>query len=138
MNIFHLIHVFILYTSKYQQHFDRVMLQVNMIGTIHLPNQFQYFLQTNLGKSDATRWTESLNRDLLAFLGEKWEFDPIIDVSNPFPDNNGSVHIWQGCEDRVVALEFNRFIAGKLPWIQYHEISLIDFYFNWLNLNFSP
>ena len=65
---------------------------------------------------------ESLNRDILTVLGEKWEFDPIIDVSNPFPDNNGSVHIWQGCEDRVVAFEFNRFIAEKLPWIQYHEV----------------
>lgn len=65
---------------------------------------------------------ESLNRDILAILGEKWEFDPIIDLSNPFPDNNGSVHIWQGREDRVVALEFNRFIAEKLPWIQYHEV----------------
>lgn len=45
-----------------------------------------------------------------------------MDLSNPFPDNNGSVHIWQGCEDRVVPLEFNRFIAQKLPWIQYHEV----------------
>lgn len=63
------------------------MLQVNMIDTIHLPNQFYfiylfiYLLQTNLGKSEH----ESLNRDLLAVLGEKWEFDPIIDVNNPFP-----------------------------------------------------
>ncbi|XP_038894681.1 uncharacterized protein LOC120083152 [Benincasa hispida] len=65
---------------------------------------------------------ESLNRDILTILGEKWEFDPITDVSNPFPDNSGSVHLWQGYEDRVVAYEFNRFIAEKLPWIQYHEV----------------
>ena len=65
---------------------------------------------------------ESLNRDILASFGSKWEFDPIVDLSNPFPDNNGSVHIWQGCEDRIIPIAFTRFIAEKLPWIQYHEV----------------
>ncbi|XP_022142538.1 uncharacterized protein LOC111012628 [Momordica charantia] len=65
---------------------------------------------------------ESLNRDILAAYRGKWEFDPVINLSNPFPDNKGSVHMWQGCEDRVIPIEFNRFIAEKLPWIQYHEV----------------
>lgn len=45
-----------------------------------------------------------------------------MDLSNPFPDNNGFVHMWQGSEDLVVPTELNRFIARKLPWIQYHEL----------------
>lgn len=45
-----------------------------------------------------------------------------MDLNNPLPHSNGSVHIWTGREDRVVPAEFNRFIAEKLPWIQYHEV----------------
>ncbi|XP_038890210.1 uncharacterized protein LOC120079849 [Benincasa hispida] len=63
---------------------------------------------------------ESLHRDLLCAYG-KWEFDP-MELTNPFPDNKGSVHMWQGSEDRIVPIELNRFIAQKLPWIQYHEL----------------
>ncbi|CAN6692134.1 unnamed protein product [Malus baccata var. baccata] len=63
---------------------------------------------------------ESLFRDILAGYG-KWEFDP-LDLSNPFPDNEGSVHIWQGYEDRIIPYKLNRHIAEKLPWIHYHEV----------------
>lgn len=59
---------------------------------------------------------------MLAILGEKWEFDPILDLSNPFPNNDGSVHLWSGSEDHVVPIELNRLIAEKHPWIQYHEV----------------
>lgn len=52
----------------------------------------------------------------------KWEFDPIIDLSNPFPDNKGSVHMWLGTADRVVPNEFNHYMVEKLPWIQCHEV----------------
>nr|XP_027192283.1 uncharacterized protein LOC101496466 [Cicer arietinum] len=51
----------------------------------------------------------------------KWEFDP-MKLSNPFPHNRGSFHIWQGYEDKIVPSELQRFVAGKLPWIQYHEV----------------
>ncbi|KAM7275815.1 hypothetical protein ACFE04_017681 [Oxalis oulophora] len=63
---------------------------------------------------------ESLYRDLISGFA-KWEFDP-TDLSNPFPENEGLVHIWQGVEDRVIPLEINRFVAEKLPWIKYHEV----------------
>ncbi|TYK00457.1 Alpha/beta-Hydrolases superfamily protein isoform 1 [Cucumis melo var. makuwa] len=63
---------------------------------------------------------ESIHRDLVCTYG-KWEFDP-MELTNPFPDNKGSVHMWQGSQDRVVPIELNRFIAQKLPWIQYHEL----------------
>ncbi|XP_048444863.1 uncharacterized protein LOC103942131 [Pyrus x bretschneideri] len=63
---------------------------------------------------------ESLFRDILAGYG-KWEFDP-LDLSNPFPDNEGSVHIWQGYEDRIIPYKLNRYIAEELPWIRYHEV----------------
>lgn len=48
-----------------------------------------------------------------------------MDVENPFPNNEGgsSVHIWQGDEDRLVPATLQRFIAQKLDWIQYHEIT---------------
>lgn len=63
---------------------------------------------------------ECLHRDMLVAFG-KWEFDP-LELTNPFTENKGCVHMWQGSADRVIPIEFNRFIAQKLPWIQYHEV----------------
>ncbi|KAJ3671333.1 hypothetical protein LUZ60_007412 [Juncus effusus] len=63
---------------------------------------------------------ESIHRDLLVMFGN-WEFDP-MNITNPFPQNEGSVHIWQGYEDRLVRVELQRYIAEKLPWIKYHEV----------------
>ncbi|KAI3518213.1 hypothetical protein L1887_06713 [Cichorium endivia] len=63
---------------------------------------------------------ESLHRDLL--LGfSNWEFDP-MELENPFPNNEGSVNLWMGDEDRIVPVKLQRYIAQKLPWINYHEI----------------
>ncbi|CAM8889393.1 unnamed protein product [Rhodiola kirilowii] len=63
---------------------------------------------------------ESLYRDMIIGFGN-WDFSP-LDLTTPFPENDGSVHIWQGYEDRVIPYEINRYIAEKLPWIQYHEV----------------
>ncbi|XP_065867400.1 uncharacterized protein [Euphorbia lathyris] len=63
---------------------------------------------------------ESLYRDILVGCS-KWEFDP-LEMSNPFPNNEGSVHIWQGYEDRIIPYQINRYVAEKLPWIRYHEV----------------
>ncbi|XP_047328362.1 uncharacterized protein LOC124931833 [Impatiens glandulifera] len=63
---------------------------------------------------------ESLYRDILAGYG-KWEFD-ILDLSNPFPEGNGSIHIWQGYEDKIIPYKLNRYISQKLTWIKYHEV----------------
>nr|GMD02333.1 Abhydrolase_6 domain-containing protein [Ipomoea batatas] len=49
---------------------------------------------------------ESLHRDLIVGLG-KWEFDP-MDLENPFPNNEGSVHLWQGDEDGLVPVTLQR------------------------------
>ncbi|ONK71253.1 uncharacterized protein A4U43_C04F6500 [Asparagus officinalis] len=62
---------------------------------------------------------ESLHRDLMVGFGN-WEFDP-MNISNPFPDDEGSVHIWQGYDDRLIPVDLQRFLVKKLPWIQYHE-----------------
>ncbi|GMH07326.1 hypothetical protein Nepgr_009166 [Nepenthes gracilis] len=64
---------------------------------------------------------ESLHRDLIAGYA-KWEFDP-LDLENPFPNNEGSVHIWQGYEDKVIPFQLNCFLSEKLTWIQYHEVA---------------
>lgn len=63
---------------------------------------------------------ESLYRDIMAGYAT-WEFDP-LDINNPFPHKEGSIHIWQGCEDALIPFEINRFISKKLPWIRYHEV----------------
>ncbi|XP_074289230.1 uncharacterized protein LOC141614381 [Silene latifolia] len=63
---------------------------------------------------------ESLHRDIMAGYAS-WEFSP-LDLKNPFPDDNGSVHIWQGYEDKMIPFEINRYISEKLPWIKYHEV----------------
>ncbi|KAL6327122.1 hypothetical protein AAG906_014940 [Vitis piasezkii] len=63
---------------------------------------------------------ESIHCDLMVGFGS-WEFDP-LELENPFPNNEGSVHIWQGDEDGLVPVMLQRYIAGKLSWIQYHEV----------------
>ncbi|XP_071688407.1 uncharacterized protein [Rutidosis leptorrhynchoides] len=63
---------------------------------------------------------ESIHRDLNIGFG-KWEFDP-TEIENPFPNNEGSVHIWQGDEDILVPEILQRYIAQQLPWIKYHEL----------------
>ncbi|GAA0156725.1 hydrolase [Lithospermum erythrorhizon] len=63
---------------------------------------------------------ESFCRDIMVGFS-KWEFDP-TEVSNPFPNNDGSVHLWQGYEDKMIPFEMNRYISLKLPWIKYHEL----------------
>lgn len=64
---------------------------------------------------------ESVHRDLIVSLGA-WEFNP-LNLDNPFPNNEGSVHLWQGDEDRLVPVTMQRYIAQQLPWIKYHELS---------------
>ncbi|KAM0005408.1 putative alpha/Beta hydrolase [Helianthus debilis subsp. tardiflorus] len=64
---------------------------------------------------------ESLHRDLNIGFGT-WEFDP-TEIENPFPENEGSVHIWQGDEDILVPVTLQRYIAQQLPWINYHELT---------------
>ncbi|XP_065856104.1 uncharacterized protein [Euphorbia lathyris] len=63
---------------------------------------------------------ESIYRDLAIAFG-RWEFDP-MDLENPFPNNEASVHLWQGDEDLLVPVKLQRYIAQRLPWIHYHEL----------------
>ncbi|KAG6640572.1 uncharacterized protein LOC122275909 [Carya illinoinensis] len=64
---------------------------------------------------------ESLHRDLNVGFGT-WEFSP-MDLENPFPNKEGSVHLWQGDEDMIVPVTLQRYIAQRLPWIHYHELA---------------
>lgn len=63
---------------------------------------------------------ESIHRDAMIAFGT-WEFDP-MDLENPFPNNEGSVHLWQGDEDKIVSVMLQRYITQRLPWIHYHEL----------------
>ncbi|KAK9079437.1 hypothetical protein SSX86_001108 [Deinandra increscens subsp. villosa] len=63
---------------------------------------------------------ESIHSDVNLVYG-KWEFDP-MDLENPFPKDDGLVHLWMGDEDLIVPVTLQRYIAGKLGWIKYHEI----------------
>ncbi|PNX67360.1 alpha/beta fold hydrolase, partial [Trifolium pratense] len=51
-----------------------------------------------------------------------WEYTP-LDLQNPFPNNEGSVHLWQGDDDLLVPVTLQRYIARNLPWIHYHELT---------------
>ncbi|KAJ4789540.1 alpha/beta-Hydrolases superfamily protein [Rhynchospora pubera] len=62
---------------------------------------------------------ESLYQDVLVVFSN-WEFDP-MQIENPFPNNEGSVHLWAGREDRICQVEIQRYVAKMLPWIKYHE-----------------
>ncbi|XP_057858064.1 uncharacterized protein LOC131067147 isoform X1 [Cryptomeria japonica] len=63
---------------------------------------------------------ESLHKDMMVMFG-KWDFDP-MDLQNPFPNNEVSVHLWQGDEDALVPVSLQRYVAKRLPWIHYHEV----------------
>lgn len=63
---------------------------------------------------------DSLRRDFIVAFG-KWDFDPLT-LNNPFAQNKCPLHIWQGYEDKVVPVELQRYVAGRLPWIRYHEV----------------
>ncbi|KAJ6717246.1 ALPHA/BETA-HYDROLASES SUPERFAMILY PROTEIN [Salix koriyanagi] len=63
---------------------------------------------------------ESLHRDLMVGFGN-WEFDP-MELSNPFPNNESFVHIWQGFEDPLVPVKLQQYVCRKQQWIRYHEV----------------
>ncbi|KAI4368710.1 hypothetical protein MLD38_017236 [Melastoma candidum] len=63
----------------------------------------------------------SLHQDFITGYS-RWGFGP-LELENPFPNGEGSVHIWQGFEDRIIPYEVNRYIADKLPWVRYHEVA---------------
>eukprot|EP00268_Persea_americana_P025998 TRINITY_DN25358_c0_g1_i2.p1 TRINITY_DN25358_c0_g1~~TRINITY_DN25358_c0_g1_i2.p1 ORF type:complete len:352 (-),score=65.07 TRINITY_DN25358_c0_g1_i2:592-1647(-) len=63
---------------------------------------------------------ESIHRDIMVGFST-WDFDP-MDLSDPFP-HKGSVHIWQGYEDKLVPFLLQRYVSKRLPWIRYHELA---------------
>nr|GFB46788.1 alpha/beta hydrolase fold protein [Tanacetum cinerariifolium] len=54
---------------------------------------------------------ESVHRDLNIGFG-KWNFDP-LDLNNPFPNDEGSVHIWMGDKDLIVPAHCKGYNAQK-------------------------
>lgn len=78
-----------------------------------------FFLFQCEKKAQQQGFFESLLRDMMIVFG-KWEFDP-LNMSNPFPNNEGTVHLWHGSEDRMVSVELQRYISNTLPWVRYHE-----------------
>lgn len=63
---------------------------------------------------------ESLLRDMNNMFG-RWDFDP-GDLENPFPNGEGSVHIWHGLEDYLVPMMLQKYVHRRLPWVHLHEI----------------
>ncbi|PKA47543.1 hypothetical protein AXF42_Ash014739 [Apostasia shenzhenica] len=63
---------------------------------------------------------ESLHRDMIVNFGS-WEFDP-MDLENPFPNDDGAVHLWHGTKDFLVPVILSRHISQRLPWVNFHEI----------------
>lgn len=49
-------------------------------------------------------------------------FDP-MELKNPFPNKQISVHLWVGHADKLMPFEPQLYVARKLPWIRYHEVS---------------
>ncbi|XP_030531774.1 uncharacterized protein LOC115741899 [Rhodamnia argentea] len=74
---------------------------------------------------------ESIHRDLMIAFGMP-EFTP-MDLENPFPNNEGTVHVWQGDDDMLVPVTMQRFISQQLPWIQYHELPEHGHFFPYAN-----
>nr|GEY02948.1 alpha/beta hydrolase fold protein [Tanacetum cinerariifolium] len=65
-----------------------------------LPHRFPVAEYLRLIQCPSLGEFESVHRDLNIGFG-KWNFDP-LDLNNPFPNDEGSVHIWMGDEDLIV------------------------------------
>ncbi|XP_065856939.1 uncharacterized protein [Euphorbia lathyris] len=75
---------------------------------------------SNLGHARQQGDAESIHREA-AVAFRNWEFDP-MEMENPFPNGEGSVHLWQGDEDGAIPVTMQRYIVQRLPWIRYHEV----------------
>ncbi|KAH0650055.1 hypothetical protein KY284_029967 [Solanum tuberosum] len=62
---------------------------------------------------------ESLHRDLIIGTLLRWISKFL------FPDNEGSIQLWQGHDDRIIACELNWYLEEKLPWIQCHDLGML-------------
>ena len=59
---------------------------------------------------------ESIHHDMImAFTN--WAISP-MDLENLFIDEEGSVNLWHGDDDKIVLVEMHLFIFEKMPWIQ--------------------
>jgi pimeloyl-ACP methyl ester carboxylesterase len=95
-------------------------------GTTPLPNARDAEIRRNMQadgtfqqkREQATQQGihESYYRDMTVMFG-KWEFDPMALPEPPCP-----VHLWQGDEDGLVPVVLQRYLAGKLAWVNYHEL----------------
>lgn len=87
-----------------------------------LPSFFLSFLSSAIFQERVTQQGvhECLHRDIMVGFGD-WEFDP-TELSNPFPNNDGAVHLWQGYEDKYIPYKLNRYLSQQLPWLKYHEV----------------
>ncbi|CAO2824770.1 unnamed protein product [Amaranthus hypochondriacus] len=72
------------------------------------------------GKVEQQGIYESMFRDFVVAFGS-WEFDP-LEMPNPFPQTNSSVHLWIGDEDGMVSRELLQHVAKRLPWIRAHQV----------------
>ncbi|XP_008799547.2 uncharacterized protein LOC103714162 isoform X2 [Phoenix dactylifera] len=101
-------------------------------GTTYLPNRLDAWIRDQSksnGNSEkrlklATQQgiQESFYRDMKVMFG-KWEFDPMDLLQPSFP-----VHVWQGDEDGLVPVALQRYICGRLSWIDYHELAATGHY----------
>jgi pimeloyl-ACP methyl ester carboxylesterase len=46
-----------------------------------------------------------------------------MELKNPYPNNEASVHLRYGHEDKLVPYEMQRYVVKKLPWIRYREVA---------------
>ncbi|CAH9094056.1 unnamed protein product [Cuscuta epithymum] len=51
----------------------------------------------------------------------KWDFDP-LEMKDPFPEKKGWMQIWQGCQDKFINVELQRYVSRRLPWVRYYEV----------------
>ncbi|XP_019199155.1 PREDICTED: uncharacterized protein LOC109192900 isoform X2 [Ipomoea nil] len=84
-----------------------------------LKNTQGYQLFTQDGLRDRGVFDSLCQDGIVAF--SKWDFDP-LELSNPQPQSECSVHLWQGYKDKVVPVELQRYVWKRLPWIRYHEV----------------
>ncbi|KAI3683872.1 hypothetical protein L1987_84387 [Smallanthus sonchifolius] len=90
---------------------ERVKMSTHVCGAQFECNNYivSFSCVISIGQVRQQGEYESIHRDFnIGF--STWEFDP-TEIENPFPENEGSVHIWMGDEDMYVPVTLQRYIA---------------------------
>ena len=112
--------IWLIALNTFLAHNVGLALKKNNLASYVVPFNLFLFLMHSQAQIRQQGDDVTVHLDMIIGFGS-WDFSP-LDLENPFPNNEGSVHLWHGDHDLMVPVSLQRYIAKKLPWIHYHEV----------------